>query len=235
MAVDEKKCTMCSEIKSIICFSKLKSSKDGFKRQCKDCLKKIDKKYTEKNKDELKRKSRERFWEHREALRERSKRYYEENKEEVKARVKKYAIDNKEKVSAKNKESWKNRDKEKTNKKKRDWLSKVTDPQLLLGRALRRRFYMAIKGGAKGGSAVRDLGCSIKDFKIHIEGLFEVGMSWDNWGVSGWHLDHIEPLCSFDLTIHEDVKIACNYKNIRPLWAGDNRNKSTNDAKKKKR
>ena len=61
-------------------------------------------------------------------------------------------------------------------------------------RLLRMRLCDAVRGNAKSGSAVRDLGCSIAAFKEHIAGLFKPGMSWDNHG--GWHLDHIARDCS---------------------------------------
>jgi hypothetical protein len=45
-------------------------------------------------------------------------------------------------------------------------------------------------------------------------------MSWNNWGK--WHLDHIIPLASVDLTVRENVLKVCHYTNIQPLWAEDN-------------
>lgn len=51
-------------------------------------------------------------------------------------------------------------------------------------------------------------------------------MSWENYGKNGWHLDHIIPLSAFDLTDPEQLKIACHYTNIQPLWARDNLVKS---------
>jgi hypothetical protein len=89
---------------------------------------------------------------------------------------------------------------------------------------LRNRLNIAIDRGYKAGSAVRDLGCIISELKTHLESLFEPGMTWDNYGK--WHIDHKKPLNKFDLSNYEDLKEACNYKNLQPLWAEDNIAKS---------
>ena len=94
------------------------------------------------------------------------------------------------------------------------------DPNFALSRALRRRLYMALRNNAKSGSAVSDLGCSIDFLRQYLEGQFEDGMSWGNHGE--WHIDHIEPLASFDLTDANQIKEACHYTNLQPLWAEEN-------------
>lgn len=91
---------------------------------------------------------------------------------------------------------------------------------------LRSRLNQAIKNNQKVGSAVRDLGCSIEELKKHLESQFKLGMTWDNWSKSGWHIDHIEPLSSFNLTDPYQLKRACYYTNLQPLWAKDNLRKS---------
>ena len=91
---------------------------------------------------------------------------------------------------------------------------------------LRSRIRKALQKEQKTGSAVRDLGCSIVDFKQHLESKFTEGMTWDNYGRNGWHIDHIKPLASFDLEDLEKFKKACHYSNLQPLWAKDNLKKS---------
>lgn len=91
-----------------------------------------------------------------------------------------------------------------------------------LSHGLRNRMNQAIKNGQKAGSAVRDLGCSIEHLRGYLAGQFETGMSWDNWSRDGWHIDHIKPLSSFDLTDPKQFRQAAHYTNLQPLWATEN-------------
>lgn len=95
-----------------------------------------------------------------------------------------------------------------------------------LRKNLRNRLIRAVKHQARRGSAVRDLGCSILEFKKYIESKFQPGMTWGTWGRAGWHLDHIKPLSSFNLTDREQFLEACHYTNLQPLWASENVRKS---------
>lgn len=77
----------------------------------------------------------------------------------------------------------------------------------------------------------KSVGCSSSQLKAYLESRFQPGMSWDNYGK--WHVDHIIPLSSFDLTKEEQFKKACHYTNLQPLWAKDNilkSNKVINNA-----
>ena len=48
-------------------------------------------------------------------------------------------------------------------------------------------------------------------------------MSWDNYG--DWHIDHIRPCCSFDLSKIEEQEKCFHYSNLQPLWAEENMTK----------
>jgi hypothetical protein len=76
----------------------------------------------------------------------------------------------------------------------------------------------------KTNKTVIYLGCDIPYFRKWIEFLFKEGMTWENYGQ--WHLDHVTPCASFNLTIEEEIKHCFSWKNIQPLWAKDNQSKN---------
>lgn len=104
-------------------------------------------------------------------------------------------------------------------------LARKLNPQVSIRDSLRRRLNNALKNKQKSGSAIKDLGCTIVEFMIHIESKFQLGMSWDNYGK--WHIDHIKPLSKFDLTKRAELLEACHYSNLQPLWAKDNLSKGS--------
>lgn len=99
-----------------------------------------------------------------------------------------------------------------------------------IGTCLRSRLNKALKGDIKSKGTVALLGCSISELKAHLEAKFQPGMSWENWSLHGWHIDHIVPLSSFNLSSPEELKKACHYSNLQPLWAKDNLKKGKHNA-----
>jgi hypothetical protein len=136
--------------------------------------------------------------------------YRKDNANKLKKYFKEYGEANREKISARSLRRYQN------------------NIQANLATTLRNRFNRAVKKEWKKGSAVRDLGCTITEFKIYLESKFQDGMSWENKGRGGWHIDHMIPLSAFDLTDREQVKEACHYTNLQPLWEVDNLIKGNN-------
>jgi hypothetical protein len=109
-------------------------------------------------------------------------------------------------------------------------LRRANDIQFRLAMNLRTRLTMALRKRTKRGSAVTDLGCSIDELKTHLEKQFIGGMDRRNYGRGGWEIDHKIPLASFDLTDATQLKQACHYTNLQPLWALDNARKNAHTA-----
>jgi len=105
---------------------------------------------------------------------------------------------------------------------------RITNPSYKLTERLRNSLYLALKSNSKTSSALTLLGCSIDDLKSKLEGMFAFGMDWSNHGLAGWHLDHILPLASFDMSDPAQQKIAFHHTNLQPLWAKDNMKKGCN-------
>jgi hypothetical protein len=80
-------------------------------------------------------------------------------------------------------------------------------------------------GYVKNNRSIDYLGCDIKFLKEYLESKFTDGMTWDNKGFYGWHIDHIIPLSS--AKTEEEVYKLCHYTNLQPLWSKDNMSKGS--------
>jgi hypothetical protein len=171
---------------------------------------------------------------HKEEELERSYNWAKNNREKSRQIKADWVKNNPEKVKASTKKSnakqapkqkiWREENKDRTNAQAIE--RRKTDVNFKIACNLRSRISTAVRKGFKSGSAVRDLGCSIEELKSYFIPMFymnpETGeiMSWDNYGE--WHIDHIKPLISFDLTDREQCLKACHYTNLQPLWAKEN-------------
>ena len=101
------------------------------------------------------------------------------------------------------------------------------EPQRKIGRRIRTRIINAlIRQDAVKSKRTRELiGTTIPKLKEHLEKQFKSGMTWENYGFYGWHIDHIRPLATFDLTKEKEQKKAFHYTNLQPLWAKENLSK----------
>jgi hypothetical protein len=195
--VERKVCNICREEKELCDFSMNKSYKSGVYNRCKQCESERGKEYHIKN---------------REKNLSRGKEYYIKNKEKQLSRHKEYNIKNKEKIQSYNNEYKRNR--------------KLNDPIFKLVQTVRVRLceYLNTTGITKNKKTFDIVGCTPNYLKEHLEIQFTHGMSWENHGLFGWHIDHIVPLSS--AKTEEDLYKLCHYTNLQPLWAKDNLSKS---------
>lgn len=215
----KKTCKHCLSEKALIDFPKHCDGKDGHLNICKDCRSIARKKVYERNREHELTTASVRRLQNPERYNEVSKKWKSENVEKVLESYRKHKETNFEKIRER--------------KRNYDNSRKATDLNYKIQMNLRSRMYQAIKKELKGGSAVRDLGCSIEELKTHLESQFQSGMTWENWSRNGWHIDHIVPLASFDLTNREEFLKAANYTNLQPLWAKENYSKNKHRKKYK--
>ena len=72
----------------------------------------------------------------------------------------------------------------------------------------------------KDQHSIEYLGCTIGEFKEHLQSQFDDNMTWDNYG-SYWHIDHKVPL-KFNNPTLEEVIERLHWKNTQPLEASAN-------------
>jgi hypothetical protein len=198
--------------------------------------------YREVNKDKIKSQIKDWCEVNKQTINDKQKAYFKVNKDKIKLQRKAYREDIKDELNLRSKAYYKV-NKDKIILKRKDYFKVNKDKILLkqyaytnnrrktnipykLSCNLRSRLNSAINNNYKSGSAVRDLGCTIEELKKYLESKFQPEMSWDNWTTDGWHIDHIKPLASFDLTDKNQLLEACHYTNLQPLWATDNITKS---------
>jgi len=197
MVIIVKRCGNCKTYKILENFYNVKNglfNKSSFCKCCKQRKQKILRKKNKLKISEYRKNYRKR---NKDKIREYNKKYYQE-----------YAKNNKDKIN----------NRRKKNRKKR----RKSDPKFVITQRLRCRLRCALAGESKSAPTLSLLGCSVEYLVKHLENQFTDGMNWDNYGLYGWHIDHIKPCASFDLTKEEEQRKCFHYTNLQPLWAKDN-------------
>jgi hypothetical protein len=106
-----------------------------------------------------------------------------------------------------------------------------TDVNFRISANIKSRLKQVFKGQRKYERwMLACIGCSFNDLKVWLESQWKEGMSWSNYALRGWHIDHIKPLASFDLTDDSQLRQAWHYTNLQPLWWFDNLSKGAKIA-----
>jgi hypothetical protein len=78
-----------------------------------------------------------------------------------------------------------------------------------------------INKNLKENKTLEYVDCSVEFFKCWLEYNFDENMSWQNRGTY-WHIDHIMPCSSYDLSKQEEIHKCYNWTNLRPLNKTEN-------------
>ncbi len=229
----EKNCSECKQSKEINCFYDKKTSKDGKESMCKECR---IKKYSEKRKEY-----------HKTYERKNPRITYISTKTHqtgkiickkcnINKKLDEYYFDNsienykefcKECISKQKKEN-REKNREEINNKQRNWRSiqRQTNPQFRIREAFSSRIHKLLKNNSKSSKLLsKYLGCSFDEFIKWIQYQFVEGMTMDNYG-RDWHMDHVKPCVSYDLTNEIELNECMCWKNLRPCWRVENLKKS---------
>jgi hypothetical protein len=210
-----KKCSHCQEEKDITQFPKRSVNPDGFDTHCKICRNLKGKSYRDGNKDKYS------------SMR---KAHYDKNITKMRAEKVKYCASHKEEKKSYDL-TYREQNKFRIKEYKKKWEQKMrNDPIFKIKRNLRRRVHHVLKGNRKADKTFNLIGCTAEEFKKHIESLWKEGMSWDNYGPKGWHVDHIIPCYKFNLLRESEQRKCFHYTNQRPLWAKENLSRKRNET-----
>lgn len=112
--------------------------------------------------------------------------------------------------------------KEKTKARVKKWSQeqRVKNPLFKIKDNCRNRIRKVLNGWSKSASSQQLIGCSWLELRTYLESQFSEGMTWENYGKFGWHIDHIIPLSSAKTL--EEIEKLCHYTNLQPLWWRDN-------------
>jgi hypothetical protein len=220
--MEKKVCTQCGLEKELFKFEKRSASKDGHNASCKACRSNYDTQRKEQrkkyNEDYYKNNggrqySRDYYHKNQEHRRQYSRDYYKKNREARLQYSKDYSKNNRKAIN----EYIKNKSDKDINFKLNRRIRATINTEINRNRNKNTKSYKTLEL----------LGCSISEARSYLESKFLEGMSWDNHGLKGWHIDHIKPLASFDLTDPEQQKQAFHYTNLQPLWWRENLQKGS--------
>lgn len=194
-----KKCSSCRKELTLNMFHNSKNKEYGKHNQCKLC-----------RKNDLSRK-------------EASRRWASENKELKSMSNKRYRLKNAEKIKEYTRTERYKLLKFKSYKK--NYEKNIKNPNTLM--AIRVRTMISKHAKSKTDKTFQMLGYSNVELVSHLEKKFVDGMSWDNYGKGGWHIDHIKPLASFDKEDPNWLSLAFSLDNLQPLYESENCSKGS--------
>lgn len=238
-----KICTWCKQEKQATkeFFARHSLGKFGFHPQCKECRRhRFSKQGLSPGKWQKQMESQQKRRAGNEAYLKYLRDYYKLNKANLLIKQKAYALKNKEQLSKyqaqwrtenrnhllEEKRRWHglNKDRLKPRRRERECQRWKTSPRYRISNMIGHHIRQSITDGKNGRHWETLVGFNLNELIAHLEKLFQPGMTWSNYGFSGWHVDHKRPIASFDFVMPEDeqFKQCWSLSNLQPLWAIDN-------------
>lgn len=180
------------------------------------------KKWHQENKEEAISKMRQRYHNNIDEEKKQRKIWRKENPDRVKAWNQKAYKKNQEKILSQ-KKVYAKLNKDKINAYKRNRYQNNFGYRMEMTNRLRLR--EVLKGKTKDVSSKECVGCTVDYLQAWIRFQFYDGMTTNNHG-EYWHLDHVKPCESFDLTKTDQLKECFHWSNIQPLRWDKNIKKS---------
>jgi len=228
-----KICSKCGVEKPLSEFNKNKTTKDGYRFQCRECQRIAGASYRANN-VERGRKYRKQYYqthkeeratyqrEHKETVNVSKKRYIERNPEKRRRQSLNYYYSHRDEIKERAYEK-----RIETNKKRVNYIN--SNPNAKLSHNYRTLILRAMgRKKIEHSRAIELLGCSIEEFRLHLASLWVEGMDWSNYGRGRgkWSIDHTIPISYFTLTDWGEAKKAFHYTNCVPMWYSQNASKS---------
>lgn len=165
-------------------------------------------------------KDREYYWKNVEKLRAKARAWRRARHEKYNAVSRKWNADNRARCRETTK-AWRARNPDHLRQYDRDRRKNINF-KIRAQMSSRLNEVLSYKGVKKAAKTMALIGCGVLELKAWLESKFTDGMSWDNYGQFGWHIDHKRPCASFDLTNPEQQRECFHYTNLQPLWWRDN-------------
>ncbi len=206
----KKTCTKCGIEKDAYEFYKDARCRDGLMSACKKCIIRASSLYHQKNKEKraIYRKEYQSTPSGRQAARRGAKKWNQKNKKWISDYGRIYYQANKEKLA--------------TMRRVRENNLRKIDPIFKIKSNLSRRLRECLGSKGKSKRTLQYVGLTAKQLKEYIESRFQCGMSWNNYGINGWTIDHTLPVTSFDHSDEEQIKKCWHYTNLKPMWHAEN-------------
>jgi len=150
-----------------------------------------------------------------------NKKWKRSNHERVKDYREKYKIENPDYHK-----EWieENKDKAKSTRLIYENRKNKENPYFKLNKNIKNAIWRSLRGRKNGRHWETLVGYTREELCKHLEVQFKDGMTWNNYGRNGWHVDHIIPVSLFNVKgiKSKGFKACWILENLRPMWEKDN-------------